>query len=97
MKHYNQTTPPDYNLSALDFPIGIWSGDIDPLAPPKDVAWVVQQLDDKLVFHKQYHLAHEGFAIAKDMTWFTKDVMDVLGKISSNSIEAIDELKRAYQ
>ena len=32
MKKYNQTTPPDYDLSLLDFPIAIFGGKNDVLA-----------------------------------------------------------------
>lgn len=40
MQHYNQTSPPDYDLSAIDVPLGIFSGDLDKLADPQDVAWL---------------------------------------------------------
>jgi lysosomal acid lipase/cholesteryl ester hydrolase len=39
MAKYNQTTPPDYNLAAINLPIAIFSGSRDVLADPKDVAW----------------------------------------------------------
>lgn len=40
MKKYNQTTPPDYDLKALNFPVAIFQGKYDPLADTKDVAWL---------------------------------------------------------
>lgn len=39
---YGQPTPPDYNLTVIDFPIAIASGSLDVLADPKDVAWFVK-------------------------------------------------------
>ena len=39
MQKYNQTTPPDYDLSVLDFPLGLFGGKNDVLADPGDVEW----------------------------------------------------------
>ena len=39
MAAYGQKTPPEYDLSLLDFPIGIFSGSEDTLADPEDVKW----------------------------------------------------------
>ena len=37
--HYGVDTPPDYDLSLIDFPLAIMSGSLDDLASPRDVAW----------------------------------------------------------
>ena len=78
MKRYGQESPPDYDLSVIDYPIGIFSGDSDLMADPKDVKWTAEQLNHTLVFNQEYHLGHLSFAMAKDMTFFTKDVMDLI-------------------
>jgi len=43
MKKYNSETPPDYDLSLLDFPLGLFGGKNDVLADPKDVDWFYNQ------------------------------------------------------
>lgn len=68
---YGQEAPPDYDMSLIKFPVGIFSGDTDKMADPKDVKWTAQQLNHTLVFNKEYHLGHLSFAIAKDMSFFT--------------------------
>ena len=78
LEHYGQKTPPAYNLSLLDFPIAIFGGKLDKLVDPKDVDWTYQQLQKTVIFYQQYELGHMSFAIARDMTWFTQDVMDIL-------------------
>lgn len=46
MKHYNQSTPPQYHLSDLPktLPIALFTGGNDYLADPQDVAILVSQL-----------------------------------------------------
>ena len=46
---YGQTTPPEYDLSQYRVPIAIYKGDVDQLADPTDVAWLVSQLDPDLI------------------------------------------------
>lgn len=38
LKHYNQSTPPDYNLTAISSAIYLYHGDADELASTQDVA-----------------------------------------------------------
>jgi len=56
------------------------SGDVDELATPKDVLWLSEQIFDKVVFQKQYHLNHVGFVDANDMSFFTVDAVAQLQK-----------------
>jgi len=47
MKHYNQTTPPNYDLSRFPsqtLPVALWYGTADELADPTDVAWLISHL-----------------------------------------------------
>uniref|UniRef100_A0A0B6ZV31 Lipase n=1 Tax=Arion vulgaris TaxID=1028688 RepID=A0A0B6ZV31_9EUPU len=45
MKHYNQTTPPEYDPKKVKVPVTILRGGHDWLADPKDVAWLIPQLN----------------------------------------------------
>jgi hypothetical protein len=78
IKHYGQPTPPKYDLSLLDFPIAIFGGKKDLMADPKDVEWTYNQLKKSVIFYHQYYLGHMSFAIAKDMSWFSVDVISIL-------------------
>ena len=75
---YGRSTPPDYDMSLIDFPIAILAGEKDLLADPKDVEWTYEQLKHTTVFYYMYYLGHMSFAIAKDMSWFTVDTMALL-------------------
>lgn len=57
-KAYGQDTPPDYDLSLLNFPIGIFSGSLDKTADPADVKWLTPRLQKNLIFNHEYHMAH---------------------------------------
>jgi lysosomal acid lipase/cholesteryl ester hydrolase len=83
VKKYGQETPPDYDLSLIKFPVAIMSGDTDKMADPKDVKWTASKLQHTLVFNKEYHLGHLSFAIAKDMSFFTQDAMDLINKYNN--------------
>jgi len=76
-KIYGTPTPPPVPFDFYEIPTALYSGDIDGLADPTDVAWLSQTLGDKVVFQKQYHLDHFSFVIAKDMSYFN-DVVTVL-------------------
>jgi hypothetical protein len=93
---YGQTSPPDYDLSLLDFPLAMLGGEKDLLADPKDVEWTYQQLKNTTMFYHQYYLGHMSFAIAKDMSWFDVDVMAILnhynGKCSKSTLNSKFEL-----
>ena len=34
----------------------------------------------------EFPLGHASFAIAKDMTWFSKDVVDIVNKYNSDKV-----------
>lgn len=55
MKHYNQSTPPRYNVHDMKVPTALFSGGQDTLADPKDVAVLITQVSH-LIFHQ--HIDH---------------------------------------
>uniref|UniRef100_G3SMN0 Lipase n=1 Tax=Loxodonta africana TaxID=9785 RepID=G3SMN0_LOXAF len=44
MRHYNQSGPPLYDLTAMEVPTAIWAGGQDVLVTPKDVARILPQI-----------------------------------------------------
>ena len=67
---YGQIDPPLLPLKDYNVPTVLLSGDIDHLSDPGDVSWLSEQLGDKVVFQKVYHLNHLAFCDANDMTFF---------------------------
>lgn len=41
MELYGTPTPPDYDLSSFNIPVAIASGDVDALADPTDINWLL--------------------------------------------------------
>ncbi|XP_027262562.1 gastric triacylglycerol lipase isoform X3 [Cricetulus griseus] len=50
--HYNQSTPPDYDVSAMTVPIAVWNGGHDITADPRDVSMLLPKLQN-LIYHKE--------------------------------------------
>ena len=84
MEHYGQPTPPDYDLSLLDFPVAIFSGSLDKVCSPADAKWVSNRLQNTTVFNGEYRLGHETFMIAKDMSYFDVDLINVINRYNGN-------------
>ncbi|AWP18228.1 Lipase isoform 3 [Scophthalmus maximus] len=55
MRHYNQSTAPEYQVQNMKVPTALFSGGQDTLADPKDVAVLLTQVSN-LVFHQ--HIDH---------------------------------------
>jgi len=80
LKTYGSRDPPVVPLADYKIPTVMMSGDLDKFAPPEDVAWLIEQLSDNVVFAKEYHLNHLAFSIADDMTFFSVDAVAQLQK-----------------
>ena len=70
--------------------MAILGGSKDPLADPTDVAWFHSQVKDSTIYFKNdYDMDHMTFAIARNMDFFTKDVLSILnhhnGKCSEST------------
>jgi gastric triacylglycerol lipase len=85
LAHYNQTTPPAYDLSQIKEPMYLFAGQYDELAPPADT----QRLRDLLtgassVYYKLYPLGHSSFVYGKNVSGYMADVLPIL---ASTTIE----------
>lgn len=68
--------------------MAVFSGSYDELADPTDVATLVEQLGSNVVYNKEWPLGHLSFSLAKDMSWFTGDAVDIIGQFATNSASA---------
>lgn len=89
MELYGAYTPPDYDLSKFDVPTALILGSLDKLSNPADDSILKRVIADKVVFSQSYPLGHASFGIAKDMSWFSGDVVDVINKYKTNDSQAL--------
>ena len=88
-KVYGQKDVPLVPIENYNIPTVLFSGDIDGLATPADVAWLSETLGDKVVYQKQIHGDHFTFAIGQDMSFFSEDAVAQLHKYNPvNQTEA---------
>ncbi|XP_004440045.1 PREDICTED: gastric triacylglycerol lipase isoform X1 [Ceratotherium simum simum] len=66
MMHYNQPTPPSYNLTDMTVPIAVWSGGNDWLADPQDVDLLLPKLPNLIYQRKIPPYNHLDFIWAMD-------------------------------
>lgn len=55
-------------------------GDGDTIGDPADAELIREALGDAAVHYQMIHGGHLTFLAGKDMSYFTKDVMDLLAK-----------------
>ena len=59
------------------------------MATVEDNEWLATQLQEHVLVHnKVYPLGHLSFAMAKDMSYFTGDVMDLVDQYATNSFSS---------
>jgi hypothetical protein len=56
------------------------AGSLDHLSTVEDTRWASTKLDKVLIHYQEYELGHLSYFIAKDMTYFTRDVMNLLDR-----------------
>lgn len=73
MAHYNQSTPPKFNLTNIRVPIRLFAGTSDLLADVTDVNQLWSELNPKYKeFYKIYNAGHCTFIWGKDESpWMT--------------------------
>ena len=79
LQRYGQIKPPEIPLEKYDIPTALVVGTYDKLADAQDAEWLHGQISDNVVFYEEYPLGHVSFVLAKDMTWFTNDVVNLIG------------------
>ena len=92
MKKYGSVAPPNVPLENFNLPTAIFSGSLDKMADPADVAWLEEQIKDHIVFQGEYELGHLSFAMAKDMSYFTGDVVTQMSLYATNDFITKEEL-----
>ncbi|XP_054546277.1 lipase member K isoform X2 [Talpa occidentalis] len=69
MKHFHQLTPPIYNITKMEVPIAVWSGQQDPIADPKDIENLLPKIS-RLIYYKLIpHYNHLDFYLGMDAPW----------------------------
>ena len=89
LHRYGSYEPPEVPLKDLNIPVAVFSGSYDKLADPTDVASLVEALGSNVVFNQEYPLGHLSFGLAKDMSWFSGDVVNVMNQFSGNTASEI--------
>ena len=80
MNRYGSETPPEFDLTQItDVPIAILIEPLDDEGTALDNEWLIQQLNDIVVFNRTYEdYAHFDFYVAKDTTVYLNDVINLL-------------------
>lgn len=82
---YNRVEPPRVPLGKFNLPVALFQGDTDRLADELDVEWLSTQISGSIVFRQLYSLGHMSFTLAKDMTWFKVDAVNLVNQYATNS------------
>ncbi|NP_001268622.1 tear acid lipase-like protein precursor [Mesocricetus auratus] len=86
MLHYNQTTPPLYNVEDMKIPTAMWSGGKDSLADTKDVAHLVPKISN-LIYHKiTADFSHLDFTVGKNAYYVSNDILKLLDKSETENL-----------
>jgi hypothetical protein len=81
MKRYNSTEPPEIIIENIKgIPIVIIGGTMDEIVNTIDLKLAVDKLKESVVYYQEYPLGHGSYQMAKNMSFFTQDVMEYILK-----------------
>lgn len=85
MKKYGTKQPPEYDLSKISgIPVAMMVGTSDLLGDVEDNRWLRDQLEDNVMFYKEYNYGGTSFYIAKDMGYL-EEVTSILSQYTNVS------------
>lgn len=58
--------------------MAVFYGEYDKVATVSNVEWAIGKMQDAIVYAHKYPLGHMSFMMARDMSFFTDDVMSIL-------------------
>ncbi|XP_004369964.1 lipase member K [Trichechus manatus latirostris] len=64
--HFNQLTPPLYNVTKMEVPTAVWNGGQDLVADPKDVQNLLPKISNLIYYKWIPHYNHVDFYLGKD-------------------------------
>ena len=78
MIYYGTPNPPEFNLTNIEgIPIALLYGTTDEVSDVHDVDWLIDQLDDDVVFTRAYNYGHLSYFTAANMGYLN-DIDDLL-------------------
>ena len=91
LERYHRPQPPQYNLSNVRVPVALFSGGIDALAAPRDVATITAEVPSVVHFDIQQHYAHMDFVWGMDAhKRVYPDVVGLVRKYTEQSSGPVD-------
>ncbi|XP_007942239.1 lipase member K [Orycteropus afer afer] len=66
MMHFNQLTPPLYNVTKMELPTAVWSGGQDCVADPKDIENLLPKISNLIYCKSIPHYNHVDFYLGQD-------------------------------
>jgi hypothetical protein len=68
-------------VSQIGVPLGLFVGSVDVLGDVTDERWLLANVQSTVVHYKEYEdFDHATFAIAKDMSFFQVELVDLIKK-----------------
>ncbi len=80
MKHYNQTNPPEFDLSQVKMPVALYSSLKDWLADYSDVEYIRQNLPNLIQDKVQIDWDHLDFVWALNSYEIYNDIINLMKK-----------------
>ncbi|KAM5237301.1 lipase member K [Ctenodactylus gundi] len=66
MMHFHQITPPLYNVTKMEVPTAIWTGEQDVVADPKDIEILLPKIANLIYYKVIPHYNHMDFYLGQD-------------------------------